>query len=100
MGAKSGRFGAAGCIFDRLHLAAVEDERDFSQMWEHFRLEGGYPEMDWSRDAVLFFGTGESGSCPLQFFGVSRHEGRALNSAAASLTFMPNAHLWAKQRFR
>lgn len=47
------------------------------QTWRRFNLPGGPPGSVTRRDA-LFLGTGESGSCPKEFIGMDRIEGKKL----------------------
>ena len=39
----------------------------YRQMWDHFRLRGERPGVNWSRKRVLFVTTGEPSICPLRF---------------------------------
>jgi hypothetical protein len=49
----------------------AEDDDRFAELWAEFQLDDDPPEVDWERHVVLFFGTGESGSCPLHLMDVT-----------------------------
>jgi len=39
----------------------------YREMWDHFRMRGDRPGVNWQRKKVLFLTTGESSICPLRF---------------------------------
>jgi len=57
----------------------------YHEMWEHFRLRGERPRVNWQRKKVLLVTTGESSICPLRFekLGV-HHENKTFRVKAPS----------------
>jgi hypothetical protein len=53
--------GSTGAIV----IEYADNAERFAEVWDSFGFDESAPEIDWDRDVVLFFGTGESGSCPL-----------------------------------
>ena len=56
----------------------VSSRRAMRRTWRQFDLEGSPMRMDFRRRRVLFAGTGESGTCPLEYQEIERVEGRRL----------------------
>jgi len=55
----------AGEPRQRGRLASTRDA--YQEMWDHFRLRGERPSVNWRKRKVLFVTTGESSICPLRF---------------------------------
>lgn len=49
----------------------AEDAARYQELWALYGLQGEPPNVDWEQEAVLFVGTGESGSCPLRLSGMA-----------------------------
>ncbi|MDQ4144498.1 MAG: hypothetical protein M3198_12280 [Actinomycetota bacterium] len=63
---------------DRVDVAYLATTgKAIRRTWRHFNLPGGPPGSATRRDA-LFLGTSESGSCPEEFVGMDRIEGKKL----------------------
>ncbi|UCZ55011.1 hypothetical protein LGQ02_09930 [Bacillus shivajii] len=45
----------------------VTDQDDFKSEWGEFGLSDQPLELDWKNNVAIFLGTGESGTCPLEF---------------------------------
>jgi hypothetical protein len=54
-------------------IELAEDEERLNELWEWFEFDSPAPVVDWDRDLVIFFGTGESGTCPLELEDVRFH---------------------------
>lgn len=61
-------------VFRSIGRLALTNEA-YERLWERFRLRGDRPPVSFERRAVLFAGTGESGSCPLRYraLALARH---------------------------
>jgi len=61
--------------FPMTHLGEVmvlaDNNTELQNHWSAFGLSGPRPEIDWQRSIVLLVGTGEAGTCPLSFEGLS-----------------------------
>lgn len=55
----------AGEPRQRGRLASTRDA--YREMWDHFRLKGERPRVNWRQRKVLFVTTGESSVCPMRF---------------------------------
>jgi hypothetical protein len=54
-------------------IELAEDEESLSELWEWFEFDTPAPVVDWDQEIVIFFGTGESGTCPLDLEEVRFH---------------------------
>jgi hypothetical protein len=61
-------------------LELTESAEEFEEWWERFQLDDapGADEIDWDQRVVLFVGTGESGSCPVELVDVQFDEDERL----------------------
>ena len=50
-----------------LLVSRAQDDTSYEALWQEYRLSGSMETVDWDREAVLFLGIFESGSCPLHF---------------------------------
>jgi len=50
--------------------AAADDADELASLWERLGIDGAPPPVDFAEEVVLYFGVGESGSCP--YLGLSR----------------------------
>lgn len=68
-----------GNVGDQI-LELTESPEEFEEWRERFQLEeiSGSDDIDWDEQVVLFVGTGESGSCPVELVDVQFDEDKRL----------------------
>lgn len=67
----------------------VSGRRALRRTWNQFDLEGHPPIVDFERRRVLFAGTGEGSSCPLEYRSLERVQGRRLVKVHAETKWGP-----------
>ncbi|RXJ04463.1 hypothetical protein DS745_03505 [Anaerobacillus alkaliphilus] len=55
-------------------VSKVTTQSDFNKQWEFFGLSDNPAQIDWKNHVVIFLGTGESGTCPMEFQFVDLNE--------------------------
>jgi hypothetical protein len=72
-----------------IDVAFTEDE--FQRRWERFQIEEAAPDVDWDRWIVIFAGTGESGTCPLELMDVTYDQDASRVSVEVDPNLPPDA---------
>lgn len=93
---------------DNVLVRVAADADTLEELWSAFGFKARMPEPAWDRDVVLFLGTGESGSCPLEVKDaafdqaagrlVVRVEQRMEGTEVCTMDFTPRAFALALPR--
>jgi hypothetical protein len=76
--------------FDNV-IELAENQSEFENLWQEFRFSESPPDVDWEVQVVFFFGTGESGTCPLHLMDVRYDPEERLVTAEVDEDLPPDA---------
>jgi hypothetical protein len=72
-------------------IELAENQSEFERLWQELRVSEPPPGVDWERQVVFFFGTGESGTCPLHLMDVRYDPDERLVTAEVDEDLPPDA---------